>query len=126
MTTGTVLVTVALLAGAELRVPAAETLGSRTPRLELQLTSADHAGDEARRAGRGPATAVSLGERVLSLVPMHERLYRTEGWIGVTVTDELALLFDVGARGIDSSPDPARPEPRGEFHAAIGIGLVDF
>lgn len=79
-----------------------------------------------RSNDRGPKVALELAltlevppmERdLVALLPITERLYSTEGWFGVLVSDEVALLVDVRIEG---------PMSRGDFTAALGIAVLPW
>lgn len=52
---------------------------------------------------------------VLALATLAERVYATEGWFGIAIDGELALLVDLRMDG---------PASRGAFSAAFGIALT--
>lgn len=79
------------------------------PRLELELDLV--------------ITPPSIQETVMRALPLQDVIYVRNGWFGLSLTDELAVLVDVRTEGVPSSPDPARPMSRSSFSASLGIAL---
>ncbi|AKF11504.1 hypothetical protein [Sandaracinus amylolyticus] len=68
----------------------------------------------------------TLEEVLRETFPVSELLYVRNGWVGISLTEDLAILVDVRTEGIPSSPDPARPMSRGSFSATLGIALSSW
>lgn len=74
-----------------------------------------------------PGSAVpGLASSVLSALPLYDRVFAAHGWIGLALTDELAVLIDLRLGMEATSPDPARPDPRAVVAASFGIGLLGW
>lgn len=64
--------------------------------------------------------------RELELLPVFlgsidDIVFSTTDWIGVALSDRLAVLVDVRISGYATSPDPARPDAQGAVVARLGI-----
>ncbi|MDQ3032618.1 MAG: hypothetical protein M3Y87_09395 [Myxococcota bacterium] len=69
------------------------------------------------------AEPLSVRTVIASAIPLSGRIYTTQGWIGVVLTDRLAVLVDLSIGGQAMSPDPARPDPRSGVAASLGIAI---
>lgn len=45
------------------------------------------------------------------------------GWLGLAVSDDLALLVDLRVDQVATTPDPARPDPRHAVAARLGVEI---
>lgn len=64
--------------------------------------------------------------RELELLPVllgsiDDIVFSTTDWIGVSLSDRVAVLVDVRISGYATSPDPARPDARGAVVARLGV-----
>lgn len=89
----------------------------------LMLVTALAAGPE-HACGREPRASLELGlelaaprldDEALVILALAEHVYASEGWLGIAIDEELALLVDVRMDG---------PASRGAFSASFGIALT--
>ncbi|UJR84999.1 hypothetical protein [Sandaracinus amylolyticus] len=103
--------------------------------LATMLTQGPPAALEERERDRAPRPSLAielelevptLEETLRQTLPLAELLYLRNGLVGISLTEDLALLVDVRTEGVPSSPDPARPMTRGSVSATLGIALSSW